>query len=381
MRTSSMQANKFFPEIQGNLGFGCSRLPVKNGQVDQKQYRRLTDIFLEAGFNYFDTAHDVLDGGAETAFRECVAKRLPRERFVLADKLKESCFMKTPDIRPLFEKQLKNCGVDYFDFYFLDEQNQQNYQIFREQAAFETVRELKEEGRIRHIGIVFHDSPELLDIILTQHPEIEAVQIRFNYADWAEPPIESRRIYDVCVKHGRAVITTEPVKGGKLAELPEEAEQMIRNLSGGSASYAIRFAASYPNIALVIPGVMDPEHMEENCTFMKDFHPLSDEEKYFIHDVSDTLYSLTEINCIDCRNCVKDIMCRNKLLIPDLFKLYNNFVLYHDRNAKYYYDNVLTGSTGHGKASDCVYCGSCEKVCPQQLNIRQLLRKVAETFE
>ena len=290
--------------------------------------------------------------------------------------------MKTPDIRPLFEKQLKNCGVDYFDFYFLDEQNQQNYQIFREQAAYETVRELKEEGRIRHIGIVFHDSPELLDIILTQHPEIEAVQIRFNYADWAEPPIESRRIYDVCVKHGRAVITTEPVKGGKLAELPEEAEQMLRNLSGGSsASYAIRFAASYPNIALVIPGVMDPEHMEENCTFMKDFHPLSDEEKYFIHDVSDTLYSLTEINCIDCRNCVKDIMCRNKLLIPDLFKLYNNFVLYHDRNAKYYYDNVLTGSTGHGKASDCVYCGSCEKVCPQQLNIRQLLRKVAETFE
>ena len=208
MRTSSMQANKFFPEIQGNLGFGCSRLPVKNGQVDLKQYRRLTDIFLEAGFNYFDTAHDVLDGGAETAFRECVAKRLPRERFVIANKLKESCFMKTPDIRPLFEKQLKNCGVDHFDFYFLDEQNQQNYQIFREQEAFETVRELKEEGRIRHIGIVFHDSPELLDIILTQHPEIEAVQIRFNYADWAEPPIESRRIYDVCVKHGRAVITT-----------------------------------------------------------------------------------------------------------------------------------------------------------------------------
>ena len=170
-----MQANKFFPEIQGNLGFGCSRLPVKNGQVDQKQYRRLTDIFLEAGFNYFDTAHDVLDGGAETAFRECVAKRFPRERYVIADKLKESCFMKQPDIRPLFEKQLKNCGVDYFDFYLRDEQNQMNYQIFREQGAYETVRELKEEGRIRHIGIVFHDSPELLDIILTQHPEIEAV--------------------------------------------------------------------------------------------------------------------------------------------------------------------------------------------------------------
>lgn len=377
-----MQENRFFPEIRGGLGFGCSRLPVKDQHVDRRQYRRLTEIFLDAGFNYFDTAHDILNGDAENAFRECVAKRFPRERFVLANKLKESCFMKTPDIRPLFERQLANCGVDYFDFYLMDEQNQLNYNIFREQKAYETVRELKAEGKIRHIGIVFHDTPELLDIILTQNPEIELVQIHFNYADWAEPPIESRRIYDVCVKHQKAVIAVEPIKGGKLVALPEEAERMLQSLGRGStASYAIRFAASYPGMALVMPGSMDPSHVEENCRTMADFHPLDDKEKLFIQDVSETLYSLTEINCIGCRICVKDIMCRNKLLIPDLFAVYNNFVLYHDRNAKYYYDNVLTGSTGHGKASDCVYCGSCEKVCPQQLNIRQLLRKVAEAFE
>lgn len=377
-----MQENRFFPEIMGGLGFGCSRLPVKDQHVDRRQYRRLTEIFLDAGFNYFDTAHDILNGDAENAFRECVAKRFPRERYVLANKLKESCFMKTPDIRPLFQRQLANCGVDYFDFYLMDEQNQLNYNIFREQKAYETVRELKAEGKIRHIGIVFHDTPELLDIILTQNPEIELVQIHFNYADWAEPPIESRRIYDVCVKHQKAVIAVEPIKGGKLVALPEEAEQMLQSLGRGStASYAIRFAASYPGMALVMPGSMDPAHVEENCRTMADFQPLNDEEKLFIQDVSETLYSLTEINCIGCRICVKDIMCRNKLLIPDLFAVYNNFVLYHDRNAKYYYDNVLTGSTGHGKASDCVYCGSCEKVCPQQLNIRQLLRKVAEAFE
>ena len=375
-----MQKNRFFSEIKGNLGFSCTCLPVKNGEVDRKQFRRLAESFLNSGFNYFDTAHDVLDGGAERAFRECVAKKVPRDQYILANKLKESCFMKRPDIRPLFEKQLENCGVDYFDFYFLDEQNQMNYQIFREQEAFETVLALKREGRIRHIGIVFHDTPELLDIILTQHPEIEAVQIRFNYADWAEPPIESRRLYDVCVKHGKAVFATAPVKGGRLAELPEEAEKILRDMGGGSStSYAIRFAASYPGVALVIPGTKDPAHLAENCAAMKEFHPLTDEEMFRVHEVSDALYSLTEINCIGCGYCLKDIKCRNSILIPELFKLFNNYVLYQDRNAKYYYTNVLTN--GHGKASDCVFCGSCEKVCPQQLNIRQLLRKVAETFE
>ena len=206
------------------------------------------------------------------------------------------------------------------------------------------------------------------------------MQIRFNYADWAEPPIESRRLYDVCVKHGKAVFATAPVKGGRLAELPEEAEKILRDMGGGSStSYAIRFAASYPGMALVIPGTKDPAHLAENCAAMKEFHPLTDEEMFRVHEVSDALYSLTEINCIGCGYCLKDIKCRNSILIPELFKLFNNYVLYQDRNAKYYYTNVLTN--GHGKASDCVYCGSCEKVCPQQLNIRQLLRKVAETFE
>lgn len=376
-----MQNNNYFPEMHGNLGFSCMRLPMNGEEVDHRILCKMVDAFFGAGFNYFDTAHNRIKSNAEEAFRECVAKRYPRDKFLLANKLQESCFMKQKDIRPLFEKQLELCGVDYFDFYLMDEQNQGNYQIFKEQKAYETVRELKEEGRIRHIGITFHDAPEVLDIVLSQHPEIDIVQIQFNYADYTEPPVESRNVYDICLKHSKPVIATFPVKGGKLADLPQEADQILRDQEGGSnVSYAIRYAGSFPNTVMVLPGTSDLEHLQENCSVMKDFQPMGDAEKEVMRTVSDALYSLTEIPCIACRHCLKDIICPRSIRIPDLFATLNNYVAYHDRNAKYYYHNVITGP-GHGKASDCVMCGSCEKVCPQQLNIRKLMMKVAETFE
>lgn len=376
-----MQASKYFPDIHGNLGFSSMRLPMNGDKVDIEKLSQMVDAFLEAGFNYFDTGHDLFEGGAELALRKCVSKRYPREDFVLTNKLKESCFMKQKDIRPLFERQLEMCGVAYFDFYLMDEQNQFNYQIFKEQKAYETVAKLKEEGKIRHVGITFHDAPEVLDVILSQHPEIDVVQIQFNYADYTEPPVEGRNLYDICMKHGKAVIATSPIKNGKLANLPEEAERVLHDMNGGSnASYAIRFAASFPNTILTLPSTSDLEHLKENCSVMKEFHPMDEAEKELMRTVSDALYSLTEIPCIACRHCLKDIICPRSIRIPDLFATLNNYVAYHDRNAKYYYHNVVTGP-GHGKASDCVMCGSCEKVCPQQLNIRKLMMKVAETFE
>lgn len=376
-----MQNNNYFPEIHGNLGFSSICLPMKGEEVDTAKFRKMADAFLDAGFNYFDTGHDYFGGRAEQVFRECVAKRHPRESFLLANKLKESCFMKERDILPFFEKQLDWCGVDYFDFYLMDEQNQFNYQVFKEQKAYETASRLKKEGLIRHIGISFHDTPELLDIILTEHPEIEFVQIRFNYADYAEPPIESRLVYSTCVKHGKPVNVMHPLKGGKLVDLPEDAEQLLRNLGGGSnASYALRFAASFPNTIMILPGSSDMGHLRENCSVMKEFHPLDQEEMNTIYDASTAIYSMTEIPCIACGKCIKDSVCKRLIRIPELFAALNSYVTYHDRNAKYYYHNVLTGH-GHGKASDCAMCASCEKVCPQQLNIRQLLKKVAATFE
>ena len=215
-----MTINKFFPEIHGNFGFGCMRLPMRDGEVDAAQFCEMTDAFLDAGLNYFDTAHGYLSGKSETAIRACVVERHPRESFVLTDKLTDSYFEKQEDIRPFFEQQLAWCGVDYLDFYLMHAQDKNNYPKFMRCKAYETCLELKAEGKIRHFGISFHDKAEVLDRILSEHPEIEIVQIQFNYVDYEDASVESRKVYEVCEKYHKPVIVMEPVKGGNLVNLP-----------------------------------------------------------------------------------------------------------------------------------------------------------------
>ena len=274
-----MTINKFFPEIHGNFGFGCMRLPMRDGEVDAAQFCEMTDAFLDAGLNYFDTAHGYLSGKSETAIRACVVERHPRESFVLTDKLTDSYFEKQEDIRPFFEQQLAWCGVDYFDFYLMHAQDKNNYPKFMRCKAYETCLELKAEGKIRHFGISFHDKAEVLDRILSEHPEIEIVQIQFNYVDYEDASVESRKVYEVCEKYHKPVIVMEPVKGGNLVNLPAEADRVLRDLNGGSnASYAIRFAASFPNMAMVLSGMSDMAQMLDNLSAMADFHPLNETE-------------------------------------------------------------------------------------------------------
>ena len=265
-----MIENRFFPEIHGNFGFGCMRLPMKNGEVEHELFSRMADTFIDAGFNYFDTAHGYIGGKSETAIRECVAKRYPREKFLLTNKLTTPYFNKQEDIRPFFEQQLSWCGVDYFDFYLMHAQDKNNYQKYKRCKAYETCYALKEEGLIRHFGISFHDKADVLDMILTEHPEIEIVQIQFNYVDYEDASVESRKVYEVCEKHGKPVIVMEPVKGGSLVNLPVDADKILRDLNGGSnASYAIRFAASFPNMAMVLSGMSDMAQMQDNVRAMK----------------------------------------------------------------------------------------------------------------
>ncbi len=219
-----MKQSKFFPEINGNFGFGCMRLPMKDGEVDYGEFSRMADAFIDAGFNYFDTAHGYLNGKSETAIRDCVAKRYDRSRFLLTDKLTDPYFKKQEDIRPFFLSQLELCGVDYFDFYLMHAQDKANYEKFTRCKAYETAYAFKEEGLIRHFGISFHDKADVLDRILTEHPEIEIVQIQFNYVDYEDASVESRKVYEVCEKHSKPVIVMEPVKGGSLVNLPKEAD-------------------------------------------------------------------------------------------------------------------------------------------------------------
>lgn len=373
-----MEKNKFFPEINGNFAFGCMRLPMQGGKVDHEQFCRMADAFIEKGFNYFDTAHGYISGQSETAIRECVAKRYDRSEFLLTNKLTDDYFKSESDIRPFFEKQLEACGVEYFDFYLMHAQDNNNYKKFRWCNAYETAFKLKEEGKIRHVGISFHDKADVLERILTDYPAIEVVQIQLNYVDYEDEGVDSRNVYEVCERFNKPVLVMEPVKGGSLVNLPDEAKAVFDALNGGSyASYALRFAAGFPNICAVLSGMSDMAQMEDNLSFMSDFEPLNAEEQAAVKKVCAIFKKQNLIPCTACRYCVDG--CPKKILIPDLFSCLNAKKAFNNWNQDYYYENVLTSR--NGKASDCIKCGRCEKSCPQHLPIRDLLTKVAAEFE
>ena len=365
-------------KIKKNFGFGYMRLPMNGEDVDLAETCQMVDAFLNAGFCYFDTAHGYLQGKSELAIRSCLSSRYPRDRYLLTDKLTMAYFREEADIRPFFQSQLDVCGVDYFDFYLMHAQNAENFKHFKACRAYETAFELKAEGKIRHVGISFHDSAEVLEQILTEYPQLEVVQIQFNYIDLDDPSVQSRKCYEVCRRHDKPVIVMEPVKGGNLVNLPEPAKEILEALHGGSlASYAIRFAAGFPGIMMVLSGMSDLAQMQDNISYMQNFQPLSDAEMEAVHKVQDIFHSMHLISCTACRYCTDG--CPKHISIPDLFATMNTKKIYNDWNADYYYHQVHT--VNHGKASDCIKCGKCEQVCPQHLHIRELLESVAAEFE
>ena len=367
-----------FENVHKNFGFGCMRLPMKGSEVDYAEFERMVDAFLAEGFNYFDTAHGYLSGKSETALRDCLVKRHPRESFILTDKLTEPYFQKEEDIRPFFESQLKACGVEYFDFYLMHAQSRENFEKFRRCRAYETAFDLKKEGKIRQVGISFHDTAEMLERILTQYPQIEVVQIQFNYLDYEDPAVQSRKCYEVCRKHNKPVIVMEPVKGGNLVNLPEDAKAIYARLGTASpASYAIRFAAGFEGMFMVLSGMSNMAQMQDNLSYMKDFRPLDEAEMQAVGEVREILRSMRLIPCTACRYCTDG--CPKHISIPDLFSCMNAKVGYHDWSAGFFYREVFTKN--NGKASECIGCGKCERSCPQHLPIRSLLKDVAKEFE
>ncbi len=363
------------------LGFGCMRLPVINGKtedIDDAAFCRMADAYIEQGFKYFDTAYPYHNQKSEEAVRRCVVERYDRDRFFLADKMPIWLIEKEEDCQKHFDIQLERCGVEYFDFYLLHALNKDRVADVEKKGVFEFVQRMKAEGKIRHIGFSFHDTADVLDDILTRHPEMEFVQLQINYYDWDSATVQSGKCYETAVKHGVPVIVMEPVRGGTLASLHGEPAKLLQGLDAEAsfASWAIRYAASLENVMVVLSGMSNEEQMLDNISYMKDFKPLTDAEKDTVAKVVEELAKMPTIACTKCRYCVEG--CPKKIVIPDVLDDYNLTVQFGMSDARK--ESYKFHTAEKGKADDCIRCGKCEEQCPQHLPIRDLLVKVAETF-
>ena len=368
------------------LGFGLMRLPTldKNdpSKVDLEQLKQMVDLFLEKGFTYFDTAWMYNAFASEGAAKAALVDRHPRESFTLATKLHAGFFNSLEDRDKIFNAQLEKTGAGYFDYYLLHGIEAGFLPKFEELDCFHWLLDKREKGLVRHAGFSYHDSPELLDQILTKHPEMEFVQLQINYLDWESPWIQSRACYEVARRHNKPVIVMEPVKGGTLAQVPPEAERLFRERepSLSPASWAIRFAASLPGVMMVLSGMSSLSQMEDNLSYMEDFQPLTQEEQQLCFQAAEIINSQIAIPCTGCSYCTEG--CPQRIAIPQYFSLYNEDmreVATKGWTINFSNYNTLTGS--FGRAKDCIACGQCESVCPQHLPIIENLKKVSQRYD
>lgn len=353
------------------------RLPRKGIGIDVEQVKKMVDLFMDAGFTYFDTAF--VYPGSEEAIRKALVERYPRDSYTLATKLYAALVPTAKAAKKEFETSLKRTGAGYFDFYLLHSLMANNYKKYERFGLWDFVKEQKEKGLIRHYGFSYHSGPELLDQLLTEHPDVDFVQLQINYADWENPSVTSRANYEVARKHGKPIVVMEPVKGGNLANPPKKVEKLLKDYHPdlSCASWAVRFVASLEGILTVLSGMSNVEQMQDNLSYMKDFKPLDEGEQKVIQEAQRLLGHSKTIPCTACHYCTKG--CPKQIPIPEIFSAMNqqlgNGQLASAREA---YQNVT--SKGH-RASDCIKCRQCEKACPQHLKITDLLEECADAME
>lgn len=368
------------------FGFGCMRMPVLEAgdptSFDYEKINLLFDTFLEQGFTYFDTAYTYHGYHAEEAVRKALVERHKREKFQLTTKMPLRDFKDDEDLERIFDEQLVNCGVGYFDFYLLHNMGHNVYEKCCKYDAFHFVQKKQQEGKIKVVGMSFHDTPELLGEILSKYGDcIDFVQLQINYIDWEQPNVQSRRCLEVANKYNKPVTVMEPCKGGTLVNVPEEAAKLMKeyNPESSIASWALRFAASQKGVFRVLSGMNTMEQVMDNTKTFTDFKPLNAEENAIIDKVVEIINANTAVACTACEYCTHG--CPKNIAIPQYFALYNSAMRTTGSfsSQAVYYNNIALA--GHGKASDCIKCGKCEQACPQHLPIRQYLEEVKEKFE
>lgn len=367
------------------LGFGLMRLPSLDendpSKIDMEHTKKMVDTFIERGFTYFDTAWMYCGFKSENAAKEALVDRHPRDSYTLATKLHAEYIKTKEDRDKIFDEQLRKTGVDFFDYYLIHDVGAQHYEIYTKLDCFGWLRDKKEKGLVKHIGFSYHDNAELLDRVLSEHPEMEFVQLQINYLDWDSDGVQSGKCYEVAKKHGVPVIVMEPVKGGTLAKVPSSVERMYKQYRPGMSvsSWAIRYAASLDNVQLVLSGMSNMEQLLDNTEYMMDFQPLDEREQQLVKQAVDIINGNITIPCTGCAYCVDG--CPQKIAIPKYFSLYNA----DKQEVKEkgwtpqgtYYDNLIKE---FGKAGDCIACGQCESVCPQHLPVIDYLKDVAGYF-
>ncbi len=362
------------------------RLPLTDPQdqssIDYKAFEEMIDEFLSQGFTYFDTAYMYHAHQSEIAVRECLVKRHQRDSFLVASKLPTMVLKNEGDQERIFDEQLEKVGVDYFDYYLLHNLSIDHYAAIQKFDSFSFLKQKQKEGKIRRLGFSFHDNAELLDTILTAHPEVEFVQLQINYLDWDNAGIQSGACYEVARKHNIPIIVMEPVKGGMLADVPPQISAMFSSLAPGAsaASWAVRYAAGLEGVFMVLSGMSDLAQLKDNTGYMNDFHPLDEKEQEIVAEAVSVMKENIEVACTACRYCVDG--CPENIAIPEYFGLLNAQKLSNGKGftlQNIYYNNLV--SSGRGKASACIECGECETSCPQHLPIISHLKDVVTILE